>query len=127
MVLTADLPTSEVTAMWHRAVKVEYMESSTKKAVLTKADTDLARRAIIRSIAFVPSVNLDEAIIVQRFGPPAERIRSDAETEHFLYPERGLDIVLSGKNKEVLQYVAPRHFEALRRPLLEARDKPTSQ
>jgi hypothetical protein len=54
---------------------------------------------------------------VQRFGAPAERIRQGETLEHFLYPARGLDIVLDSKGKEVLQYVAPADFARLRAPL----------
>jgi hypothetical protein len=37
--------------------------------------------------------------------------------EHFLYPAKGLDLILDRKGKEVLQYVAPRDFARLREPL----------
>jgi hypothetical protein len=46
---------------------------------------------------------------------------SHENTEHFLYPEQGLDLQLNTKGKEVLQYVPPRDFSALRTPLI--RDK----
>jgi hypothetical protein len=57
------------------------------------------------------------AVILQRFGAPAERIRQGETLEHFLYPAQGLDIVLDSKGKEVLQYVAPADFARLRAPL----------
>ena len=76
-----------------------------------------ADRAPIRSIAFIPSTNLDEATILQRFGAPAERLRGGEHIEHFLYPARGLDVVLDAKGKELPQYVAPRDFARLRQPL----------
>ena len=60
---------------------------------------------------------MDEAIILQRFGTPAERIRQGETLEHFLYPDKGLDLVLDSKGKEVLQYVAPADFARLRAPL----------
>jgi hypothetical protein len=37
---------------------------------------------------------------------------------HLLYPPLGLDVVVDGDGKELLQYVAPRDFERLRAPLL---------
>ena len=94
------------------------MQSSTKKASLADEDIAVAYAAKMRGIAFVPSVNLDEAMILQRFGQPTERIPgAEKNTEHFLYPERGLDVVLNAQGKELIQYIAPRDFAHLREPL----------
>ena len=41
---------------------------------------------------------------------------------HWLYPVKGLDVVVREEGKEVLQYVAPREFERLARPLVEKPD-----
>jgi hypothetical protein len=117
MIVTADLATEILTAMRQRATKTEYMQSNAKKSVLAEADQPAALAAPIRALAFVPSINLDEAMITQRFGPPAERIKSGDNLEHLLYPDRGLEIRLDTEAKEVLQYVAPRDFARLREPL----------
>lgn len=117
MIVTADLATEILTAMRQRATKTEYMQSNAKKSVLAEADQPAALAAPIRALAFVPSINLDEAMITQRFGPPAERIKSGDNLEHLLYPDRGLEIRLDSEAKEVLQYVAPRDFARLREPL----------
>jgi hypothetical protein len=64
--------------------------------------------------------------VTSRFGRPSERIRSSESVEHYLYPDRGLDVVLDSKGKELLQYVAPQQFELLREPLLRSQtDKRT--
>jgi hypothetical protein len=118
LIVTADLTEDTLEAMRQRAGKGKYMQSSTRKASLADADLAVAYAAKIRGLAFVPSVNLDEPMILQRFGPPAERIRGTESTEHFLYPERGLDVVLNGQGKELIQYIAPRDFARLREPLV---------
>lgn len=118
LILTADVSPDTIAGMLQRATKAEYMQSSTKKIALADHDLPTALAARIRAIAFVPSINLDEAMIVERFGQPAERLRASKHVEHFLYPERGLDIVLDSEGKEVLQYVPPREFERLRGPLV---------
>jgi hypothetical protein len=74
----------------------------------------------IRAIAVIPTVNLDEATVVQRFGEPGERIAVSDRRTHLLYPQQGLDVVLDMDGKELLQYVAPRDFARLREPLLAA-------
>lgn len=124
LILTADADVATLQAMRERAGKSEYMESTTRKYSLHADDLERAYRAPIRAIAFIPSVNLDEQIVLQRFGPPAERIRVSEQTEHFLYPGKGLDLVLDAKGKELLQYVAPRNFAALREPLVAKAAQP---
>jgi hypothetical protein len=118
LILSAELPEPAIAALWQRAVKVEYMQSSTKKASPAESDVATAHAAVIRGITFIPSANLDEAIVLQRFGPPSERVRVTEDVEHFLYPERGLDLSLNRDGKEVLQYVAVSRFDLLRKPLL---------
>jgi hypothetical protein len=117
LIVTADLTDQALAAMRERAAKGKYMQSSTKKASLADEDIAVAYAARMRGIAFVPSVNLDEAMILQRFGQPTERIPGADKTEHFLYPERGLDVVLNAQGKELIQYIAPRDFSHLREPL----------
>lgn len=119
VVLALDSTAEQRADMLVRARKAKYMESATRKVEL--GDEDLARveQAVIVAITFLPAAQLDEEIILQRFGSPAERIRSSENREHFLYPDRGLELQMDAKGKEVLQYVAPRDFARLRTPLLE--------
>jgi hypothetical protein len=124
LIATAEIPADTLAAMRKRATKTEYMESSTKKSQLADQDLPAAFAAPIRAIAFVPAINLDETMIIQRFGQPAERIRTSEQAEHFLYPDRGLDVTLDSKNKELLQYVAPRNFVGLHEPLKALEAKP---
>lgn len=119
MILTVELPTDQLTQMRDRAVKSEYMESTTRRITLAPADLQKAEVAPIRAISFIPSINLDEAMVAQRFGPPAEKIPAGENLVHLLYPSKGLDVVVDQKGKEVLQYVQPSQFEKLRAPLLE--------
>lgn len=117
MVLTARLPQSLSDSMQTRAVKVEATPSGARRLHLGADDRQQAKAAPIEAITFIPSVNLDEATVLQRFGTPGERLRVDAQTEHFLYAAKGLDLVLAADGKELLQYVAPRDFARLREPL----------
>ena len=91
----------------------------TRKYILHHDDLALAWRAPIASVTFIPAASLDEQTVLRRFGAPAERIRVDERVEHFLYPDKGLDLALDSKGKEVLQYVAPRQFARLREPLIK--------
>lgn len=125
LIVTAELPKDVIEGMRERAPKTEYMQSTTRKAKLADADLAAALTAPIRGMAFIPSAQLDEAIVLERFGQPTERIRVNDHVEHLLYPAKGLDLVLDSKGKELLQYVAPARFEALQAPLkAQAQAKP---
>lgn len=118
VIVTAAIAPDILATMRQRTTRTQYMNSNTKKSGLASQDVAIAYAAPIRAIAVIPVINLDEAMIVQRFGAPAERVRASEHTEHFLYPDRGLDVVLDTEGKELLQYVAPRDFARLREPLL---------
>ena len=118
LLVTLDVAPAELQAMRERAAKSDYMSTGTKQFLLNEADRTRAESLPLRAIAFIPSGSLDEAVILQRFGTPTERIRQGETLEHFLYPEKGLDVVLDSKGKEVLQYVAPAQFGRLREPLI---------
>jgi len=121
MILTLETAQEQREAMLKRAIKAEFMESATRRIELADADLQDLGMARIMAITFIPSANLSEEIVVKRFGAPRERVRSGESVEHFLYPDKGLDLRLDAKGKEVLQYVAPRDFARLRDPLFAAK------
>ncbi|MBI5107381.1 MAG: hypothetical protein HZA62_01410 [Rhodocyclales bacterium] len=118
LVLSIAATPAELEAMREKAAKTDHLETGIRKFVLSEADRQRAENMPLAGIVFIPSASLDEAIILQRFGAPAERIRQGETLEHFLYPDKGLDLVLDSKGKEVLQYVAPAEFARLRAPLV---------
>lgn len=117
LVMTLAADDEQIDGMRRRAVKTEYMQSTTRRATLQAADLQAAMQLPVTAINFVPSVNLDESTVIERFGPPTERVQVNAQQTHLLYPDKGLDIVLDSEGKEVLQYVAPRDFARLSAPL----------
>ena len=127
VIFTLDTTPEMLAAMRERAAKAEYMESSTKKIRLNPDDLAHANTLPIRAIGLIPSANLDETTILQRFGPPKTRITVGKTLTHFLYPHLGLDVVLDAQGKDVLQYVAPQNFEArIVAPLVAAQAKQPS-
>lgn len=95
------------------AVKSEPMPSGqARKYSLAESDLSRAMSQVISGITFIPSVNLDEEVIVARFGEPYARIQL-GEAIHYRYPDKGLDIALYENAKEVLQYVSPQDFMPL--------------
>lgn len=120
VIVTVDLPPEAISAMRERALRAKHMESTTRKITLHPDDLAEAGKRPIRDISVIPTVNLDAATVVQRFGEPAERIVLSDKRTHMLYPKNGLDVVVDQDGKELLQYVAPHAFARLREPLLSA-------
>lgn len=120
MILTLETSQAQREAMLARAIKAETTQNAARRITLADTDLQQLRSARIVGITFIPTANLSEEIVLQRFGMPAEKIRSDDNAMHWLYPDRGLEVRIDVKGKEVLQYVAPRDFARLRDPLLAA-------
>ena len=120
MIVTVDVPEEVISAMRERALKAKHMESTTRRITLHPDDLAAVDRAPISAISVIPTVNLEAATVIQRFGEPGERIVVSDKRTHLLYPKLGLDVVVDKDGKELLQYVAPRHFARLRDPLLAA-------
>lgn len=118
LVVTLDVPPVELAAMRERALRSKNMESATRKITLHPDDLAAAERLPIGALSVIPAVNIDEATVVQRFGPAPERLALAEQRVHLLYPQKGLDVLVDGEGKELLQYVAPRNFARLRAPLL---------
>lgn len=117
VIVTVEAGENVVLAMRDRALKAKHMESTTRRITLHPDDLAAAERLPIRAISVIPTVNLDEATVIQRFGQPGERLLVSEKRVHLLYPDKGLDVVVDGEGKELLQYVAPRQFSLLREPL----------
>ncbi|MEW8587384.1 MAG: hypothetical protein AB2531_16580 [Candidatus Thiodiazotropha sp.] len=78
-----------------------------------KVDSDLssedqlaAADLPIELINYIPAANLDESLILSRFGEPSERISEpDSGVTHWIYPDRGLSIGVNPEGKELIQYM----------------------
>jgi hypothetical protein len=117
VIVTVDASYEAISAMRDRALKAKHMDSTTRKITLHPDDLAAIEKMPVRAISVIPTVNLDEATVIQRFGAPGERLAVSEKRVHLLYPEKGLDVVVDADGKELLQYVAPRSFALLREPL----------
>ena len=97
-----------------------YQDGGTRRYHLHPDDLAVAYAAPVRVITFLPSLNLDEAIVQARFGAPAEVMQVDDRQQHWLYPALGLDLVLNADGKDLLQYLSPGAFGAYRDRLQQA-------
>lgn len=118
IVLTIDVPEAELKGMYERGLRMAATGSG-KKITMTPDDIAKMRTWPISSLTYLPSMHVEEAIFLKRFGQPAQRIQEKKSgLIHWLYPQNGLDITLGGGEKPLLQYVPPKDFDKLARPLL---------
>jgi len=119
LVLQTNASEQDIKRWRENSPKFEYMPTGlAKKHILLDSDLEQALEKTIISLTFIPAVNLDEEVILARFGEPEKRIQFVGVT-HYLYPKKGLDIALHAESKEVMQYVAPDAFQQLIQPLLK--------
>jgi hypothetical protein len=127
VVLVMDLDAEQLAGMYQRGERLANMGGGRRKVSLASTDLHAVKNMTFNSLSYIPRHNLDDAVVKSRFGEPAERIaEKTGKVVHWLYPEKGLDIALNPEAKEVLQYVQPARFDAVRRPLLEQASEPES-
>jgi hypothetical protein len=113
------VPAGELNGMYSRGLRINNTISG-KRITLAPDDLARVRQLPVSGITYLPTATLEEAVFTKRFGIPAERIREKKNNAvHWLYPQHGLDITLSGNEKPLLQYIALKDFELLRKPLLD--------
>lgn len=118
IVMNVAVPQDELAQMYQRGLRMNSTPSG-KRITLTADDLARVKSLPVSSLTYLPTVRLEEPVIIKRFGEPAQRIKEgNNELTHWLYPQHGLDIVLSGKEKPLFQYLPPKDFELLRAPLL---------
>ena len=119
IVLTMEIPSFELPGIFDRGLRMNTTTSG-KRITLNTEDLARVRKSPIGSLTYLPAVRLDEAVLIKRFGEPAQRVReTKSGAIHWLYPQHGLDITLGGEEKPLLQFLSPTNFELLRSPLLE--------
>lgn len=117
VILTAELPAEGLAGIRERARSKERLDSGAVRYQLARADLPQAMEATITGLTWLPAADFDEELVRRRFGAPQKVLTAAEGARHFLYPERGLDLVLAPGGEAALQFVPPSEFDRLRRPL----------
>ena len=117
LILTLSGETAVLQSLKQQAAKAEKLESGVSQYRLGTSQQGMIDGLPVVAMTYVPYANLEEKVIQARFGEPTEKIRSHPQAEHWLYPQMGLDLIVNEVGKEVLQYVPPKEFASLARPL----------
>ena len=118
-IFTLDVPAEELLKIKEESTKQKPAENKGKRYDLDKPTSDRSKSFIIKNLIYIPTAQLDEKTIVQRFGNPAYKIKLKTKEAgwHYLYPDKGLDLIFKEEGKEVLQYILPKDFNLLLEPL----------
>ena len=116
LIITADTTPQRALKIAEQVADGEYLGTGSRRFNLGVEELKRNGDLSVKTLTFIPSSHLDADVIKKRFGAPAQIITIE-QSQHFLYPGKGLDIVLNEKGKETLQYIAPKNFELLRQPL----------
>jgi len=122
MIVSLKVAQEPLEQMYQRGLRISKLESGARKVKLTKPDEETLAGYLIDHIAYIPKADLDETLIVNRFGEPARQIPEKSGIVHWLYPDKGLDIALNPDGKEVFQYVVPSNFDQILSPLEQGLD-----
>lgn len=119
-IFTLDITAEQLREIKNKSAQKKPAENNGFRYELDKPTADKSKTFIVKNLIYIPAVQLDEKMIVKRFGKPAQKIKIKAKevSRHYLYPEKGLDLIYHEEGKEVLQYIEPKNFNLLLAPLL---------
>lgn len=118
-IFVIDAPKEQLFQLKQESQKKERVENNEVKYRLDKFASEKVKKYQVKNLIYIPRVQLDEETIVKRFGQPEYKIKLKTKEIgwHYLYPEKGLDLIYKAEDKEVLQYVKPKDFKMLLLPL----------
>lgn len=108
----------QLQVMFERGIRISTLGDGGRKVTLHADDVRQVRNTPITTITYLPRISLNKELLEKRFGKPGQIVtEKESGAQHWLYPDKGLDIALGKNEKAVLQYIAPAEFEKLIGPL----------
>ncbi|TNG00693.1 MAG: hypothetical protein EP297_03395 [Gammaproteobacteria bacterium] len=117
VVLEIDATQDELHQMATRAIEKKAMPSN---AWQFRLPNDIKQQLMMRqfiSLSYMPKIDIENDILVKRFGQPDSTIKIDDSNQFWLYPKKGLVIAADEDGKELFQYVRPDEFERLQQAI----------
>lgn len=120
-------PSDELLVAYSNGLESEPTPSGRRKYTLTEADQLKVLGLPIMMLVYVPIANYDEAQVLKRFGQPSDKRLVKDKAMFWLYPQRGLAILLDPDDKDVFYYTMPKAMQELEivvaRVIREAKEK----
>lgn len=120
IVLSVAISKDEIETMYSHGTRISTLGDGSRKVTLSHDDLLRVKQSPIAMITYLPKIKLNNDLLLARFGKPARRIREiKNKTEHWLYPSLGLDVAQNKNGQTVLQYLPPKAFGKVVKPLLK--------
>ena len=118
-IFTLDVTDKQLDTIKKEGTRKKRTDNNGIRYELDKPTSDKSKILIVKNLIYIPSAQLDDKTIITRFGKPGYKIKLKNKESgwHYLYPDKGLDLIYKEEGKEVLQYVAPKEFNLLLEPL----------
>jgi hypothetical protein len=91
-------------------VKPAPMPSGVKRYKLKSQHLRQAYKLVVAELTYIPLIASDDEWLRQRFGEPSERQRLAEGRGLWVYPDKGVLIILDEDDKEVFQYFNPEDY-----------------
>ena len=116
-IVTLAASQAELEALTRRSIKrIKTENGSIRWTLKPDAQAEQADR-VIATLTMIPGYSgMDADFLRSRFGEPTEIREVDEDSEQWLYPERGLRILLDRKGKEMFEYMTPAMMQQSRQP-----------
>lgn len=125
IVAEIDVDADTTNAFFERGLRIARMGDGSRKVTLSVDDEIQVRQMAVASLTYLPGIDIETETLINRFGQPEQIIPEDNGTsEHWLYPDKGLDLVVNSEGKEVFQYVSPAEFSRLMVPFSASESTP---
>ncbi|HHJ20074.1 MAG TPA: hypothetical protein ENJ84_09685 [Gammaproteobacteria bacterium] len=87
------------------------------KYELIESDIAQVLELPVTELTYIPKVKIDENFMKLRFGEPAERRELSEQRSLWLYPKKGLAVIIDAHGRDIFQYINPDKFTNLRQRL----------
>jgi hypothetical protein len=106
IILVLKVESAQLQGMFNRGSRISRSSEAIHKVQLSSQDLLLAPTLPIELINYIPAANLDESLILSRFGEPSEKIiEVETGVTHWIYPDIGVSIGVNPEGKELIQYM----------------------
>jgi hypothetical protein len=108
LIVTLAAPETDLAALEKRAINSEPTGEGGHKFFLSDADKRAQAGRTVLGLTYIPSWSKMGADFLRvRFGPPTQVERVSATAERWLYPRKGLSLIVDTQGQEVFEYSAP--------------------
>lgn len=68
----------------------------------------------ITTLSYIPDYSgLESDFILQKFGEPASRLPVSETAQLWVYPNKGVRVLIDSQGREIFEYMSPDHFKLL--------------